>query len=300
MTNPRSVVLCADDYGIAPGVGIAIRELLAAGRLTATTCMAVSRYWPGEAAKLARHDRGRAEIGLHVTLTDQLALAAIPGLAPERRLPSFARLAWKAFTRGLDRAAVAAEIERQVDAFADAMGRLPDFLDGHQYVHQLPVVRDALIDVIDARFDAGRVWVRVSDEMSMRVFRRGIARARALAIALPGAAMRRALDVRGLLHNQSLAGLYHFDGSRDFGAIFERFLAHAPHRGVVVCHPGRVDDALRAADPLLAPREAEWRFLRGAGMMQALARTGVRLGRFLAPAPAATVYASEPIPLERK
>ena len=37
----RKIVLCADDYGLAPGVSRAIRELLASGRLSATSCMVV-------------------------------------------------------------------------------------------------------------------------------------------------------------------------------------------------------------------------------------------------------------------
>jgi len=42
------IVLCADDYGIAPGVGRAIRDLLDRGRLSATSCMVVSPDFAAE------------------------------------------------------------------------------------------------------------------------------------------------------------------------------------------------------------------------------------------------------------
>ena len=42
MTDLRRIVLCADDYGISPGVNAAIRELVARGRLNATSAMVVA------------------------------------------------------------------------------------------------------------------------------------------------------------------------------------------------------------------------------------------------------------------
>ena len=40
--TPRRIILCADDYGIAPGVNDAIRDLVARGRLNATSVMVVA------------------------------------------------------------------------------------------------------------------------------------------------------------------------------------------------------------------------------------------------------------------
>ena len=38
---PRRIWLCADDYGLSPGVNRAIRDLIARGRLNATSVMVV-------------------------------------------------------------------------------------------------------------------------------------------------------------------------------------------------------------------------------------------------------------------
>src|SRR5690242_13463328 len=71
MTDDRQqrVILCADDYAIAPGVSRAILALIDRGRLTATSCMAASRFWPEHAGWL-RPRAGKADIGLHFTLTN--------------------------------------------------------------------------------------------------------------------------------------------------------------------------------------------------------------------------------------
>ncbi len=39
---PRKLTLCADDYGISEGVNRAIRDLIAQGRLNATSVMVVT------------------------------------------------------------------------------------------------------------------------------------------------------------------------------------------------------------------------------------------------------------------
>src|SRR5882757_6921632 len=71
----RRIWLCADDYGIAPGVDAAIRDLVARERLNATSVMAVApTFTRAEADNLSALNAAapRVAIGLHVTLTGPL------------------------------------------------------------------------------------------------------------------------------------------------------------------------------------------------------------------------------------
>src|SRR3978361_1033476 len=69
---PRRIWLCADDYGLSPGVNRAIRDLIERGRLNATSVMVVGpsigRDEVGALAAVAAGNPGAA-IRLHVTLT---------------------------------------------------------------------------------------------------------------------------------------------------------------------------------------------------------------------------------------
>src|SRR5215213_9240698 len=67
----RRIWLCADDYGIAPGVSAAIRDLIARRRINATSVMVVSPHMSGTAASelLDAATAAKALIGLHLTLT---------------------------------------------------------------------------------------------------------------------------------------------------------------------------------------------------------------------------------------
>ncbi|MFX7329301.1 ChbG/HpnK family deacetylase, partial [Acinetobacter baumannii] len=52
----------------------------------------------------------------------------------------------------LDASALRDEIATQCALFEDATGRAPDYVDGHQHVHQLPQIREALVEVLVARY----------------------------------------------------------------------------------------------------------------------------------------------------
>src|SRR6202012_3867383 len=72
MNDARRIWLCADDYGISPGVNRAIRELIERGRLNATSVMVVGpAIGRDEVAHLqaSAAKSQRCAIGLHATLT---------------------------------------------------------------------------------------------------------------------------------------------------------------------------------------------------------------------------------------
>jgi hypothetical protein len=147
--------LCADDYGISPSVNSAIRDLIARGRLNATSVMVVApSFQQSEAASLNALNAGtrRAAIGLHVTLTAPFK----PLSAGFERTHADAFLSLPptlvlALMHRFKQDQLAAEISAQVDAFVAKFGRAPDFIDGHQHVQLFPQIRDAFLRVAKAK-----------------------------------------------------------------------------------------------------------------------------------------------------
>ena len=78
--------------------------------------------------------------------------------------------------------------------------------------------------------------------------------------------------------NPAFAGTYDFHGSADFAAMFARFLGGLPEGGVVMCHPGFVDETLRNLDPVTTAREAEHAYLASDRFPALLATNKVTLG----------------------
>ncbi|MDR3517049.1 MAG: ChbG/HpnK family deacetylase [Azospirillaceae bacterium] len=280
--KPRSaitpVVLCADDYALSPGVSEAIRRLIARGRLSATSCMVTTSEWPVEAVAL-RPFAGCADIGLHLTLTDQAPLTPMPRLAPTGRLPSVGSLIVTALRGRLNPAEIEAEVAGQVESFTTAFGVPPAFIDGHQHIQQLPVIRTAVLRQL-ARLPGA--YVRCGVEPAGSIVRRGIATAKSLLIAGLGLALRREARRAGIPANTRFRGIYDFSGRDPYAALFERFVSAPGQRTLIMCHPGFADPVLAQRDSVTGQRETEFAFLDGPQLPDILARQGVRLARFAA------------------
>src|SRR3979409_386818 len=132
---PRRIWLCADDYGISPGVNRAIRDLIARGRLNAISVMVVGPAAGREevdALVAASFNSPRCAVGLPATLTapfHPLTMHFQPlngGL-----FPPFPKLLRLGLLRRLDPEIIRAELIAQFSTFHEHFGRAPDFVDGH-------------------------------------------------------------------------------------------------------------------------------------------------------------------------
>jgi predicted glycoside hydrolase/deacetylase ChbG (UPF0249 family) len=274
--NGRRIWLCADDYGIAPGVNDAIRQLIARGRLNATSVMVLSPHFNAGEAEALLALRSRAALGLHVTLTGPFApMSEDFWPLREGRFPMLKETMRLALMRRLRPEKLKAEIGAQLRAFRDAFGRAPDFVDGHQHVQLFPQVRDAFLETVAQA--APGAWVR---QCGRARHARGRLRDRkALVLDVLSVAFRAKARRRGLAANPAFAGAYEFTGRADFAATFPRFLTGLPNGGLIMCHPGFVDAALERLDPLTTLREAEFAYLDSDAFPQALAARGLALAQ---------------------
>ena len=92
------------------------------------------------------------------------------------------------------------------------------------------------------------------------------------------AQFRRRAARAGIAFNPGFAGAYDFSGRPDFGALMRQFLDGLPEGGLIMCHPGFVDEILVSLDPLTTQREHEHAFLGGEHFPRLLAANKVTLG----------------------
>jgi chitin disaccharide deacetylase len=275
----RRITLCADDYGISPGVNQGIRELIALGRLNATSVMVVGPAITRDdvsALQDAVTKNPNCEIGLHATLTapfHPLTMHYRP-LLDELFLP-LGRMLRFSLLRKLDREAIETELTTQIAKFAALFGRAPDYVDGHQHVQTFPQVRDALLAAV--KKNAPKAWVRQSG----RVLPLGqrLDNPKALLLDTLSATFRRRATRAGVTFNPGFAGAYDFTKQADFGALMAGFLDALPDGGLVMCHPGHVDEVLIDLDPFTDQREREYQYLASDAFAQLLAASNVTLAR---------------------
>ena len=250
------IVLCADDFGLTGPVSEAILDLIGRGRLTATSAMTNLPAWESYAPDLlALSDR--AALGVHLNLTAGPPLAPMPNFAPAGELPAFGAVAAAALRGALPLEEIEAEIGRQIDAFEDAAGRLPDFLDGHRHVHVLPGIRGALFRALERRGLAGRLWLRDPADRLSRILARRRNAGKALVVAALATGFGREARRRGFATNDGFSGFSAFGGI-PFATEMASFLESPGPRHLVMCHPGVPDEDLARLDAVTTRRREEY------------------------------------------
>ena len=270
--------MCADDYGISPGVNRAIRDLIENGRLNATSAMVVGPAIGRDevsALKAAVETNPRCAIGLHVTLTAPFRPLTMHFRPIEGGLfLPHTKLLRRGLTGRFDSELIHTEVTVQLTAFVDLFGRPPDFVDGHQHVQLYPGVRAAFLAAV--KTGAPEAWIRQCGRDRPWVQR--LDSPKALVLDALSAQFRKRATRANLSFNPAFAGAYDFSKAADFGALMRQFLQGMPEAGVVMCHPGFVDDVLISLDPLTVQREREYEFLRGEQFLPLLAANEVTLG----------------------
>ena len=275
---PRRIWLCADDYGMAEGVNRAIRDLISRGRLNATSVMVVgAAIGRAEVAALQEAAAGspRCAIGLHATLTAPfrpLTMYFRP-LDGGLFLP-FPKLLRSGLLRRLDPELIEDELSAQLAAFKELFGRAPDFVDGHQHAQLFPQARDAFLRAV--KEPAPAAWVRQGGRLQPLARRLGAPKA--LVLDVLSAQFRKRAAASSIPFNPAFAGAYDFSKAPDFGGLMGEFLDGLPEGGLVMCHPGFVDETLDSLDPFTTQREAEHSYLASDRFPALLAANKVTLG----------------------
>ncbi len=182
-------------------------------------------------------------------------------------------MAGRALARRLKPERLDAEIARQFAAFRAAFGRAPDFVDGHQHIHLFPQIGEALLRVV--RQAAPAAWLRQCGRPAAA--HKGFADPKGFILDALSKRFRRLAAAHGARTNPAFAGTYSFRPGADYARLFAGFLDGLPDGGVVMCHPGHVDGALRRLDPVTELREREYAYFAGADFARLLDRRGYAL-----------------------
>lgn len=282
----RSLVVCADDYGYADEVDQGILDLVRMGRLSGFSCLVQSPRWPDAAARLhTAEGADRVDVGLHINLTERL-----DDDSWVRPLSALIRSAFLAqiVPPALPVERVRDSLRRQFDRFFAEFGRAPDHLDGHQHVHQLPLVRELIFALLEEY--GWQPWVRSTLPLITATGAEGSLSAGFKAWVIAALGGRGLLDRRrrhGLAGNPAFGGVYGFDASEGhYLDLLSAWTRRAPEGGLLMCHPAAPTKEVSMEDPIALARVREYRVLSGEAFGTLLHQERVRLVR------GSTCYAS--------
>ena len=267
------VILCADDFAQSAAIDAAIVALIERDILTATSCMTLSPAWHQSATRLTPALRAKADIGLHLDFTQ---------FSQTLRL-SHPQLVLRSLLGQLDPQLVQANIVQQLDAFEQAMGTAPDYVDGHLHVHQLPVIRRQLMAELQRRYasltPAQRPWLRISSPPAGSGLKARIIH------WLGAEALQRLAHAAGFRVSPCLLGVYDFQGDAEaYQSHWMRWatqlrqyrVAADALPPVLMCHPAIATEAMDANDPIATARVVEWQVLQSVDFKVWLAKAGIQ------------------------
>ena len=261
------IVVCADDYGLESGVDAAIVALANKRRLSATGCLVTA---PGFVQSASALKALPIDVGLHLNFTENLG--------PPGSYRSLGALIAAAYTGRLSAQAVRVQIDQQLDLFHARVNRTPDFVDGHLHVHQLPVIREQLVEALRARYPGRLPWLRDTRPTHLSSSLPWMQRIKAHVIgALGGRAFSVLAQHIGAEQNNGFAGAYDFSRSHpDYAWMLDQWLPHASAWTLLMTHPAK------SASPALAfgrDRQREFQVLDSDDFPALLARYNLRITR---------------------
>lgn len=263
----KKIIIAADDYAMSTSVDAGILDLIQKGRLTATSCLVLSPRWLDAAKNLIPDICAKADIGLHLDFTeyDQALKDTLPALIVRSHL------------RMLPKKELRTAINKQLDLFEEALGFAPNYVDGHLHVHQLPQIRDILIEELCFRYGRKMPWVRVARPP----LKDGL---KAFMIGCFGAkSMQEQLAVLGIAHSNHLLGVYQFDLTLEgYAKKLEDWLSReslAHQKVVLMCHPAMLLANQAENVPHFSARWVEYQLLSDNFFKNLLEKNAITLVR---------------------
>ncbi len=249
----KRIVICADDYAQNQSITDGIVQLAEQKRINAISCMVNSASWD-EWHPALQPLQPTTYIGLHLDFTHGEALSEAWKKHHGTQFQSLPVLLKNAYLRRLNPVAIADEIQAQLAVFTHSMKALPDFIDGHQHIHQFPGIREVLLAVCSKL--PSSTFIRKTCHGWRDIFSVDGFPKRQLIAILGGATLINRLKQQSVSSNSSFSGIYNFKQAVNYRHYFKQFLRHSQHDGLIMCHPGKLSHDV--SDPLRPSRHHEF------------------------------------------
>lgn len=260
-------VLCADDYALSTASSDGILLLLETSRLSAVSAVVNTNLWQTYSTRLLPY-LDKIDIGLHFNLTEAAWLTA-----PKMKPLGLPKLIAKSYLGQLSEEAVYQELEAQIQAWSLVFGRLPDFIDGHQHIQQLPTIRDAMLR-----------WFQTKDKDISCYLRCSYSRCqghnnklkRLIINKLGARKLKKILTKQTIKYNPSFSGIYDFSETANYQQLFQGFLKEMQPSGIIMCHPAYGIDN---HDPHNQARNQEFAYFMSDAFVEDCKAAGMNLAR---------------------
>ena len=244
------MILCADDYGMNTAVSEGILNLIQNKKVNSVSCITTTDNWKEKAKDLLPYSKN-IEIGLHLTLTDPKPIYFSKS--------SLKALIKKIYLKQVHKKELLREFHAQIDLFKKHLGRLPDYIDGHEFCHHFPITRDSLVDLTnELDFKKNKIYIRIFNPSQISFLKNPIFYLINKLACFPSKKLIQLLKNNNLNYNSRLLGLHpYFLNPKKY---FEYYFSAQPRKkDIFFTHPGLLSNDF--SDPLRKYRVQLYEFM---------------------------------------
>lgn len=276
----KTVFVTADDYGFTKGVTDGILHCHDNGLVTNTSLM-VNMPDADRAMELAK-SKPNLSVGLHVNLTQGKPICkpeTIPSLVDKNGY--FKKLSLT-YPRKANPADLKKEVCAQIERFKSYA--TPKFhIDGHHYVTFIPSVLNIILEV--SKYYGIDSMRMIDLDMIKRGVKRKIIGFSLLCMGTKAALgfsrhvvrWRKLIEAANIAISDSLISWELYGDADPVSSLYKTFSRLPDSITEIFCHPGFVDEELRAISTYTDIRDKELKAFTDQGVIQAFQSTGARL-----------------------
>ena len=240
------ISICADDIGQDPAIAQGCLRLFELKRINQISVLSQAPYVAQDAQSITLARSQGLQVGLHFNLTLPFAHSSFSMQLNQLIVMSQLRL--------LPVEKIRQSFDSQIKTFEDIFQFKPDFIDGHQHVHQFPQIREALIHQVLHHYSGVLPWIR-STVLPSKTNQLPQAFKCNLLNVLGGSTFLHLLKQNNISCNNGFLGVYGFNvpDSNSYGDLMRQWLSISQEGTLLMCHPAiqKVDnDAIGNQRPI--------------------------------------------------
>jgi len=224
------ISICADDIGQDPAIAQGCLRLFELKRISQISVLSQAPYVVQDTPSIILARSQGLQVGLHFNLT--LPFVHTSFSMPLNQLIMMSQL------RLLPIEKIRQSFDSQIKTFEDIFQFKPDFIDGHQHVHQFPQIREVLIHQVLHHYSGVLPWIR-STVLPSRTNQVPQAFKCNLLNVLGGSTFIHLLKQNNISCNNGFLGVYGFNVQdiKSYRDLMQQWLSMAQEATLLMCHP---------------------------------------------------------------
>jgi len=231
-------IIVADDFGLCEKHDEVITKLVKKKKVNAVSVLVHGELTKERVYKI-KNMRDYVSIGLHLNLT-----MTLPKIKP---LGSIKTLIFKSFLKVINLQELEKTVNSQISQFEEIFGSPPDFIDGHEHVHTLPLVTEILIERVLKEQFSKEFWIRSPTTNTLSDLIREVSNAGVKVVIIAALAKRAKLKLinHKIKTNNNFAGFLNLKSpSKNFEQMYLKLLTLNKSDMVLMVHPGDAESPI--------------------------------------------------------